>query len=384
MPIRTQFFGAVFFVIGITTAVLAIAQDTSKPAEDQLQRLLTQWRDALQTRAELARDRYLQGSSNFELVFDVEQDLLTANLDLATTTADRIAALEQMVSNRKQDEEHERMCLEIGTGRETAFAAAKVARLKAEITLAKEIGAAVAESDSRSEPAEGQLQRLLTQWRDALQTRVEHLQARYMEGDTDIELVFDTERDLLTANLELATTPSDRIVALEKMTSSMGQREAFQRMRFESGSGSRADLLAAKAARLNAEITLFNKIGAGPTERADASLRRVLTERRDTLELRVQVLRSLFESGSANLESVSYAKMDFLNADLDLATTPAERIAALEQMVSIMNKVEDLQRIRIEAGIGREADFLEAKTRRLEAEIGLFRVKNPDAAIPGE
>lgn len=66
----------------------------------------------------------------------------------------------------------------------------------------------------------------------------------------------DAHDEALAAELELCTTKSERLKALEKNLAAHQQYEKISFERFDKGSGVAADMLSAKAGRLKAEIAL--------------------------------------------------------------------------------------------------------------------------------
>jgi outer membrane protein TolC len=110
--------------------------------------------------------------------------------------------------------------------------------------------------------------------------------------------------------------------------------------------------------------------------RPNDNVHQLLTERRDTLQERLDAIEASFKSGRTETVVLIGAELDLLAANLELATQPVERIALLEKMVSNMKQIEDWTLGRFENGTGLRHDLLLAKAARLRAEIDLLRARD--------
>lgn len=106
---------------------------------------------------------------------------------------------------------------------------------------------------------------------------------------------------------------------------------------------------------------------------ADATIRELLTERRDVLAQRVELLERLHEQGAIDYERLFSARDQLLEAELELATDKSERIALLGQRVEQMRTLEELLESRFGGGQVTETAALEATAARLQAQIELMR-----------
>jgi hypothetical protein len=64
---------------------------------------------------------------------------------------------------------------------------------------------------------------------------------------------------------------------------------------------------------------------------------------------------------------------DVLKAELDLCRTAAQRISVCERLVENMKKLEAIAKMKYQRALGTNADYLESKAARLEAELELQR-----------
>jgi hypothetical protein len=118
-------------------------------------------------------------------------------------------------------------------------------------------------------------------------------------------------------------------------------------------------------------------LGKAPDAATQAKIKALRVERRDALR---NVLKAHWDaystgvSGAApTLERIGKTARLLLGAELDVASSRAERIAAHEAHVKVMKKIEGFILSRARAGRGTMADTELARAARLEAEIALLR-----------
>ncbi len=105
----------------------------------------------------------------------------------------------------------------------------------------------------------------------------------------------------------------------------------------------------------------------------DGKVRQLLTERRDTLQSRLDAVEASFKDGLTDTTVVIAAEIDLLDAKLELANQPADRIAIREGVVASMKRIEDWTGQQFNNGKALQQDLLLAKAERLQAEIELLR-----------
>jgi outer membrane protein TolC len=125
-------------------------------------------------------------------------------------------------------------------------------------------------------------------------------------------------------------------------------------------------------------IVSVNRGGAQDDADTSAKLESLLRERRDTLRQLVQVVGVHYRDGRTTEDAVVCANNRLLEAELDLLTAKAERIAVYEQLVENMRRLEEVAAARHEVGVGSIEEVLAAKAARLRAEIELVRMKAQD------
>lgn len=117
---------------------------------------------------------------------------------------------------------------------------------------------AAGHDSSTAAPAieDSELRALLEARRDVLKQAVEILNTSFRQGITSPNAVIAANVALLEAELELAKSKEERLLVLQQLLEHHKQLEQQTEKMFEATLGRREDCLAAKAARLKAEIAL--------------------------------------------------------------------------------------------------------------------------------
>lgn len=118
---------------------------------------------------------------------------------------------------------------------------------------------------------------------------------------------------------------------------------------------------------------------AGTQVAATLKVKQLQAERLAALKDLVEVTDVLYRKARAEAGSAYEARLQLLNAEVDLAESDAERIKFYENFVNVMKEYEDYAIARKQAARGTEIDILKAKAARLEAEIALEKVKSKAA-----
>ena len=120
------------------TAVFSVAQNSSSNPEHEIRDLLTQRCDVLRERADTIEAAFKGGTADADAVITARNDLLHAELKLATDPVERVALCESNVANMNRIEELARVRFNNGTAYKQDVLAATAARLSAEIELLHE------------------------------------------------------------------------------------------------------------------------------------------------------------------------------------------------------------------------------------------------------
>jgi endo-1,4-beta-mannosidase len=122
-------------------------------------------------------------------------------------------------------------------------------------------------------------------------------------------------------------------------------------------------------------------LAAQPSQKADADkMHRLMLERRDILLKIVETFKSRYERGTIKIDAVYRAQSDLLSAELDLAKTREDRLAALNSQLancqSIETRAVELQKVGAQGG--EVESVLTATAARLQAEIQILRESSTD------
>jgi hypothetical protein len=104
-----------------------------------------------------------------------------------------------------------------------------------------------------------------------------------------------------------------------------------------------------------------------------AEVRKLQEKRREVLRQALEVRMKLYQSARAELDGVIETAKRLLAAEVDLAATGAERIAAHERHLKLAQMLVAVAKARHESSRGTAADVLDAQASSLEAQIGLLK-----------
>jgi hypothetical protein len=114
----------------------------------------------------------------------------------------------------------------------------------------------------------------------------------------------------------------------------------------------------------------------------------LLEKRRDEVETERQALESLTEAGRVSKAALFALSSKVLEAELAVATSPAQTVKALQTHLDNMKAWEEFEKQRAAKGYPdylylTSANHLQVKVERLQAEIALATAKSK-AAPPGK
>ncbi len=96
-----------------------------------------------------------------------------------------------------------------------------------------------------------------------------------------------------------------------------------------------------------------------------------LAAARETADARMKE----FLAGRGTLDFLMASSRQMLEAEQDVSTTPTERVAALERHWQRMRLIEEINRVRYDAGRIPIQDYSDCKYYRLQAEIWLIEAR---------
>jgi hypothetical protein len=111
-----------------------------------------------------------------------------------------------------------------------------------------------------------------------------------------------------------------------------------------------------------------------PAKEAD-TLTALMQERLKLAQQEVKVCETLFQAGRVNFDALVPASKNLLKAELELSTKKADRLAAHERYVKMMEGWVEYVRRSKETGRASEVELLKAQYQLIDAKIDLEREK---------
>jgi hypothetical protein len=256
------------------------------------------------------------------------------------------------------------------------------------------------------EAQQSDLQQLAQRRLEAARDCFDERNKQFETGRGTLDLLLETARLLLDAELALAENHSARVLAHARYWLHTRVIDRLTTRRFEANQMTPADVLQARATRLKAEYDLARARAAQPgqpwptmplpdldnqpstlpfdwprwldelhaIEHSDPRqiARKWLEAARGCFEIR----RKQNEAGRGTLDLLLEAGQMFLDAELLLAETDTARAAAWGRNLEHLQEVERLLVMRFEAGQVTPADVLQGRARRLEAQIQVARLRS--------
>lgn len=104
----------------------------------------------------------------------------------------------------------------------------------------------------------------------------------------------------------------------------------------------------------------------------DTDVENILRERLAILQEMANLRRDAYRTGEATLHSTLAADQTLLDAQLELAKNPAERVRIREEMVKLAETLETSARNLLVTKEGSQIDLLSARAHRLRAAADLM------------
>lgn len=127
-----------------------------------------------------------------------------------------------------------------------------------------------------------------------------------------------------------------------------------------------------------------NQPAAKAPEKAADTLTTLMQERLKLAQQDVEVCKKLYQSGRADFDAFAIASKSLLKAELELMTKKADRIAAQERYIKMLEGCVELARARHQAARATESEILRAQYLLVDAKIDLEREKTEVLPQKGE
>lgn len=361
----------------------------------QLRMLLEARRDTLKRLVELV-NMEVEGGHAVHTEQSAANLLLTeAELEVARSPAERIACFEKALEFYKEIERQVKARAEIGAVKAVDVLLVRAARLKAEVELKKisidqhETTGKFGHDGTAEAPktTDVEIKKLLDTRYETLKEAVSLIQFEVESGFGSTESLPRVSGLLLETFLELPNRPAEGIAILETILADNTKIEKRFHAYWKENNLYEKSFLLSKAAREEAALNLYRAKNAKSPESIGRNtpsasiaeegpgkeLQALLIEHRDTLKTLRRVVVKDGEVGVASIANMINANNAYVQAELELATSPQEHAASLQEALKMQKDVERIAQGRYETGTLREAEFLSAKAARLKAAIELQR-----------
>lgn len=122
----------------------------------------------------------------------------------------------------------------------------------------------------------------------------------------------------------------------------------------------------------------FSSHAEDPPE-SNTELRELLIAKRDVLNERLALVKARFETETVQYDEVIQAQEAVLLAELELATTPEQRIQICKKRVENFQYLEDRLVAEFRSGQATADEKLLATVNRIQAQIDLVRESSPQS-----
>lgn len=109
------------------------------------------------------------------------------------------------------------------------------------------------------------------------------------------------------------------------------------------------------------------------TESQDVKVRKLLMQKRDILQQRVEYFTLQHNAGEVSADRLPNAQMELLAVELELATSHADRIAILESQLQNRRELEERMTVLSTTADVTKITLLTYQIQRIDAEIALLR-----------
>ena len=344
------------------------------PAVPQLQQLLQQKREVASEALRLASSSCDAGNATMRDVMLAQCQLLEARLELCTTPAQRNVVLTARLDMLKRIEQDAQRRFEAGVVPKVMTDEARCDRIEAQIALLRLQSAGLQNNLAGDE----HLRTLLADWVEGAHTILRITKARWEGGTTTTRDYCAAGRRVRQAELEQSVTREQQLSARSNFLAWTRGLERTVLRRVDIGTLPMMEGALPASWRCAAEIDWLRASGA-----TNEAFHRLLREHCDqaTRACNSQ-LRSL-EAGRGTIGDVCEAVAQLRHAELDLAVTPEEKLAAHTNCVDRLGQLEEAAKRRISIGVTIPSSLLFAQMDRLDAEIELLKARTPPTRTSG-
>jgi outer membrane protein TolC len=397
---------------------------------DTPQELARQRLEAARGALDIRRKQFEAGRGWYHLLIEAERTVLDAELELAAGPREREMVLatkcvwarefERLTANQleagqvRPDNVDQARCQRLAAQYELGLA--RAARRNAPpalpaLSIPDEFIQAPADIEeillgAVIEAQQTDVRKIAEQRLEAARACFDYRRKQFQAGRGTMDLLLETARLVLDAELALAEAPRERVAARARYWLHVREAELQVTRWLEAIRTTPAYLLQARATRLEAQYELIRARAAQPGQpwpllalpdsHEDPSSppvepRRWLDElheidksdqgqiarqRLEAAREAFEELRQRVEAGRGTLDIFLEMGRMYLKAELVLAETPAARTGAWERHLKHLQAAERMSIERLRNGQNTPADVLQARCQRLEGQLHLARIRS--------
>ncbi len=320
-------------------------------AASGLKRLEAERVDVLKHLLQATTTQYERGVVGFREVCVAHLNLTAARLDLAGTPEARSALFKDASQTTRELLRTAENRLQLGRARHLDALGAVAVCLSTQIMLAEQTGDAA------------EVSRRCARRIKVLQVAAEVVDEQFEHGTADINDLCNVHRGLTDARLASAKTTEARMAVLTEQLQVAKRMLKIAQSRTEVGATDSLGVSRIECLCLELDIQLAGK------RNDPARVEQLRRERVETLKRVVAILGVKTRDGLADSFGLSAARVNLLNAQVELAETPAKRIALLEEQAALIKRLLDILAMQAGTGAGRPLDVPWTKALYLDSEI---------------
>jgi hypothetical protein len=226
-----------------------------------------------------------------------------------------------------------------------------------------------------------QVRAALDDWKQAVGFEGDLLRRRFDAGKVPAVESLMVDESLLQMELAVATKPDERLTAYKRLLTKLKEAETSLKARADNNPAIKFDLLRVTYNRAATELTMLQlATAAGTKTLAEAKI--LLNEKRDALKTELDLRMADWKAGRSDFQSLQESAGNLLLAELDLAGTPSDKLAAYKAHADRMRTAESQCKALLDAKKGEPIWIVWASEARTEAEIWLLRAKQNLAGMP--
>jgi hypothetical protein len=352
-----------------------LAKGETPPADDPpaVRTAVLTWRDAVRQWAKMWLDSKMSLIAPFAL--EIASAVLEADLAAAGNAAERLAAYQAYRDRLADVEKEAKSDFEKRRYDVMNYLRTKELRCEADVVFGR-----MKTGDGKpleKDPAE--VRAALDDWVQTIGFEAEIIRKRYDPRKVPPEESLPVDESLLHEELAAAAKPEERVAAYRKYLGKLKDAEATLKARPGTDPVAKEDATRLTLNRTAAELTLLH-LSAAPGAAPAPAAKALLREEHDALAARFGMRAAEWAAGSGDFQALQENAGRLLLVELDMADTPAERLAAYQAHAERMRSAEAQCKALIDPKKGSDIWLLWTRGARLEADVWLLRARKNLAA----